>query len=305
MHCAFPLFIQGKLLSVRLSQPNLSLFVGNIHRGLTREQIHEKIGSRTQGKPPPVNSCSRSHFTIFSVSLSFAAGLVKTFVKTSLYEATKNCGFCFLEYDCHSSALDAKRQLNRGNVWGRQLFVDWAQRRKQFNEGDMQESKTLFINYLAKETTEQQITDTLSAHGTIEKVTKIKDYAFVLFTEHQAAIDAMNGADKARLGSELLEISLAMPKAMKHRNRFPSFSYRRSRYNRRNNSYNGYQTSFGSTGKFFMHKQHKNDTNPHNNNNTSSANANDMEASTSGPVNGQTIIPPMMLAQPVPVIVVS
>lgn len=43
--------VPGKLLSVRLSQPNLSLFVGNIHRGLTREQIHEKIGSKTQGKP--------------------------------------------------------------------------------------------------------------------------------------------------------------------------------------------------------------------------------------------------------------
>lgn len=41
--------VPGKLLSVRLSQPNLSLFVGNIHRGLTREQIHEKIGSKTQG----------------------------------------------------------------------------------------------------------------------------------------------------------------------------------------------------------------------------------------------------------------
>lgn len=42
--------VPGKHLSVRLSQPNLSLFVGNIHRGLTREQIHEKISSRTDGK---------------------------------------------------------------------------------------------------------------------------------------------------------------------------------------------------------------------------------------------------------------
>lgn len=42
--------VPGKLLAVRLSQPNLSLFVGNIHRGLTREQIHEKIGGKTQGK---------------------------------------------------------------------------------------------------------------------------------------------------------------------------------------------------------------------------------------------------------------
>lgn len=42
--------LPGKHLAIRLSQPNLSLFVGNIHRGLTREQIHEKISSRTTGK---------------------------------------------------------------------------------------------------------------------------------------------------------------------------------------------------------------------------------------------------------------
>lgn len=42
--------LPGKHLAIRLSQPNLSLFVGNIHRGLTREQIHEKIGNRTSGK---------------------------------------------------------------------------------------------------------------------------------------------------------------------------------------------------------------------------------------------------------------
>lgn len=64
--------VPGKLLAVRLSQPNLSLFVGNIHRGLTREQIHEKISNRTSGKlffftyfssyflPKPTNTFSHS-----------------------------------------------------------------------------------------------------------------------------------------------------------------------------------------------------------------------------------------------------
>lgn len=42
--------VPGKHLAIRLSQPNLSLFVGNIHRGLTREQIHEKISNKTAGE---------------------------------------------------------------------------------------------------------------------------------------------------------------------------------------------------------------------------------------------------------------
>lgn len=176
---------------------------------------------------------------------------MKTFVKTSLYESTKNCGFCFLEYDSHSSALKAKHQLNQGNVWGRQLFVDWAQRRKQINENELQESKTLFVNYLPKDFTDQQITDAFSSFGTIEKVTKIKDYAFVLFTEHETATNAMNNADKTKLGSESVEISMAMPKSARTRNRGPSFAYHHSRPSRRRNSYNQHIPLSGTPNKYF------------------------------------------------------
>lgn len=267
--------VPGKLLAVRLSQPNLSLFVGNIHRGLTREQIHEKISNRTSGKLFfllifPVIFYRQTHSVIQPIAkpkclplfnpFLFFLGLVKTFVKSSLYEDTKNCGFCFLEYDSHSSALKAKRLLNKGNVWGRQLFVDWAQRRKQPEDAELSDSNTLFINYLLKETTDQQITDALSPFGEIEKVTKIKDYAFVSFTEHQAAVDAMNGADKTKLGHEAIEISLAMPKAMKTRTRtrYPSFSFRQpNRPFRRNQSFHQYNQAPGPSNKFYMRKQNR------------------------------------------------
>lgn len=197
---------------------------------------------------------------------------MKTFVKSSLYEDTKNCGFCFLEYECHSAALKAKRLLNQGNVWGRQLFVDWAQRRKQFDESDRQESKTLFINYLPKEITDQQIIDALSSFGNIEKVTKIKDYAFVLFAEHEAAMNALDDADKSKFGNDSVEISLAMPKKMKSRNRVPSFAYRRPRQSRRNDSYNRFKPSFGASNKFYLRKNgdahNANDANNFNNTNS-------------------------------------
>lgn len=183
---------------------------------------------------------------------------MKTFVKSSLYEETKNCGFCFLEYDTHSSALKAKRILNTGNVWGRQLFVDWAQRRQQPDESNLSDSKTLFINYLPKETTDEQITDVLGSFGAVEKVTKIKDYAFVLFADHQEAADAMNGADKTKLGNAAIEISLAMPKSMKTRARRPSISYRQpNRRYRRNQSFNQFKPAFGSSNKFHSHKQNR------------------------------------------------
>lgn len=188
---------------------------------------------------------------------------MKTFVKTSLYEDTKNCGFCFLEYDCHSAALKAKRLLDSGNVWGRQLFVDWAQRRKQPDDSNLTECKTIFINNLPKETTDEQITEALASYGTIEKITRIKDYAFVLFAEHQSAENALS-ADKAKLGDEKIEISMAMPKSMKNRrsrlSMYPSYSQKNHQRNGRNRHSKQFNTSFGSStssGKFYMRKQHK------------------------------------------------
>lgn len=63
--------LPGKLLAIRLSQPNLSLFVGNIHRSLTREQIHEKISNRTDGKRSIFFYSFFRHFSSFSAVFFF------------------------------------------------------------------------------------------------------------------------------------------------------------------------------------------------------------------------------------------
>lgn len=141
------------------------------------------------------------------------------------------------------------------------FFFHTKQRRKQPEDGDLHESKTLFINYLPKEVTDDKIKETLSPFGTVEKVTKIKDYAFVLFTDHGAAAQAVNGADKMQLGHENIEISLAMPKSMKTRQR-PSFNRFRA-YNQRNGRprpSKRFNSSFGSSARFHM-RHHKEATN--------------------------------------------
>lgn len=196
--------VPGKHLAVRLSQPNLSLFVGNIHRGRTRDQVHEKLGRITNG-------------------------LKNTFMKTSFYEETKNCGFCFLEYNSHADAFAAKRILRMQNVWGRQLFVDWAQRRQTLDDESLKESKTVFINNLPKDTAKETLEEMLKTFGTVERFTQIKDYAFALYTEHEEAAAAVNGLDKTKLGSDAIEISLAMPKPTKPK-RFTPFNYHSQRH---------------------------------------------------------------------------
>lgn len=221
--------LPGKYLSIRLSRPNLSLFVGNIHRGLTRDQIHEKMSRQ-------------------------AKGLVRTFVKNSFYEETKNCGFCFLEYENHQAAVNARRLLSNGSVWGRHLFVDWAQRRVRSNN-DTQESKTVFIKFIPKEIAEEGLRELFEIFGSIERVTKIKDYAFILYDDHSSAVDAVDKFDKTAAGVDAVEISLAMPKMTKRTvQSTPGFNIFSKRL-QHGQQYFGDKRQFGSSFKLNINKR--------------------------------------------------
>lgn len=192
--------LPGKMLMVRPSQPNLSLFVGNINRNQTKEQLH----------------------TIFN---RLTKGLIKTVVKGSYYEENKNCGFCFLEYESHVAALAARLTLKRSRVWGRQLFVDWSQRRTENEATSSKENKTLFIDNLPKKTTDDEIKSKLLPFGDINSVTIVKDYAFVEFRKHDSIVALLNGFNaKEAFGTDDTEISFAVKRPQRNRNGFARHS---------------------------------------------------------------------------------
>lgn len=192
--------LPGKMLMVRQSQPNLSLFVGNINRNQTKEQIS----------------------TIFS---RLTKGLIKAVVKSSYYEANKNCGFCFLEYESHATAQSARLVLKHSKVWGRQLFVDWSQRRTEIEATGSQENTTLFINNLPKTVTDDVIRSKLAPFGDIDSVTIVKDYAFVEFQSHDSIVAVLNGFNaKEAFGSNDTELSFALKRPRRNRNSFARHS---------------------------------------------------------------------------------
>lgn len=201
-HLANYEILPGKMLMVRQSQPNLSLFVGNINRNQTKEQVH----------------------TIFN---HLTKGLNKTVVKSSYYESDKNCGFCFLEYESHAAALSARLVLKRSKVWGRQLFVDWSQRRTEVDGStDAQNNTTLFINNLPKKITDDMIKTKLMPFGEIDSVTVVKDYAFVEFKSHDSIVAVLNGfnANEA-FESDGTEMSFALKRnPQRNRNTFARHS---------------------------------------------------------------------------------
>ena len=93
----------GKALKVNVSVPNTRLFVGNIPKSKSRDDIANEFDK-------------------------LSAGLVEVIIYSSPDDKKKNRGFCFLEYESHKAASLAKRRLGTGRikVWSCDIIVDWA-----------------------------------------------------------------------------------------------------------------------------------------------------------------------------------
>ncbi|ENN72368.1 hypothetical protein YQE_11003, partial [Dendroctonus ponderosae] len=178
----------GKTLKINISVPNLRLFVGNIPKSKGKEEILEEFGKLT-------------------------AGLIEVIIYSSPDDKKKNRGFCFLEYESHKAASLAKRRLGTGRikVWGCDIIVDWADPQEEPDEQTMSKVKVLYVRNLTQDITEEKLKDSFEAFGKVERVKKIKDYAFIHFEDRDNAIKAMDELDGREMGGSNIEVSLAKP----------------------------------------------------------------------------------------------
>ncbi|KAK6169684.1 hypothetical protein SNE40_020680 [Patella caerulea] len=180
---------KGKTLKVNVSIANLRLFVGNIPKNKTREEIKEEFTKRTDGLQDVIVYGSADNPKL------------------------KNRGFAFLEYDSHKAASTAKRKIGSGRVkvWGCDIIVDWADPQEEPDDETMDKVKVLYLRNLTSEVTEEALKEKFEAYGKVERVKKIKDYAFVHFEERDFAVKAMEELKGTKIGNLEVEISLAKP----------------------------------------------------------------------------------------------
>ncbi|XP_034017339.1 heterogeneous nuclear ribonucleoprotein R-like isoform X1 [Thalassophryne amazonica] len=186
----------GKYLGVCISVANNRLFVGSIPKNKTRESILEDFGKVTEG-------------------------LQEVILYHQPDDKKKNRGFCFLEYEDHKSAAQARRRLMSGKVkvWGNPVTVEWADPVAEPDPEVMAKVKVLFVRKLATAVTEELLEKTFSQFGKLERVKKLKDYAFVHFEDRDAAVKAMEEMNGKELGGEEIEIVLAKPPDKKRKER--------------------------------------------------------------------------------------
>ncbi|XP_036300233.1 heterogeneous nuclear ribonucleoprotein R isoform X6 [Pipistrellus kuhlii] len=186
----------GKHLGVCISVANNRLFVGSIPKNKTKENILEEFSKVTEG-------------------------LVDVILYHQPDDKKKNRGFCFLEYEDHKSAAQARRRLMSGKVkvWGNVVTVEWADPVEEPDPEVMAKVKVLFVRNLATTVTEEILEKSFSEFGKLERVKKLKDYAFVHFEDRGAAVKAMDEMNGKEIEGEEIEIVLAKPPDKKRKER--------------------------------------------------------------------------------------
>ncbi|XP_070199264.1 probable RNA-binding protein 46 isoform X3 [Littorina saxatilis] len=182
---------KGRLLGVCSSVDNCRLFVGGIPKNKNREDILTEMSKVTEG-------------------------VVDVIVYPSAVDKTKNRGFAFVEYESHRAAAMSRRKLIPGRIqlWGHQIAVDWAEPEQDVDEDTMLTVKILYVRNLMLQTTEETLREVFSraAGGReIDRVKKIRDYAFVHFRAREDAIKAMNVTNGTTIEGSQVEVVLAKP----------------------------------------------------------------------------------------------
>uniref|UniRef100_A0A3P9K6T8 RNA-binding protein 47 n=1 Tax=Oryzias latipes TaxID=8090 RepID=A0A3P9K6T8_ORYLA len=180
----------GRLLGVCSSVDNCRLFIGGIPKTKKREEILEEVSKVTEG-------------------------VLDVIVYASAADKMKNRGFAFVEYESHRAAAMARRKLMPGRIqlWGHQIAVDWAEPEIDVDEDVMETVKILYVRNLMMETNEETIRQIFSQWnpGCVERVKKIRDYAFVHFTSRDDAVLAMDNLNGTEIEGSCIEVTLAKP----------------------------------------------------------------------------------------------
>ncbi|XP_071796432.1 probable RNA-binding protein 46 isoform X2 [Asterias amurensis] len=191
---------KGRYLGVCPSVDNCRLFVGGIPKNKKRNEILEEMSKVTEQ-------------------------VTDVIVYPSATDKSKNRGFAFVEFENHRAAAMARRKLIPGRIqlWGHQIMVDWAEPERDVDEDIMKTVKILYVRNLMLHTTEETIQAAFNKlkEGSVERVKKLRDFAFVHLMSREDAYVALKEMDGATIDGSVIEVVFAKPVDKNNLMRFP------------------------------------------------------------------------------------
>ncbi|CAJ1048276.1 probable RNA-binding protein 46 [Xyrichtys novacula] len=184
----------GKFIGVCVSLDNCRLFISSIPKDKGKAEIMEEMKKVSDG-------------------------VVDVILYPSSTDKSKNRGFAFVEYDSHKAAAIARRKLIPGalQLWGHNIQVDWAEPEKEVDEEVMQRVRVLYVRNLMLSTSEETLHQEFSRFnpGSVERVKKLTDYAFIHYRCRDDALAAMSLMNGAFIDGACVEVSLAKPASIR------------------------------------------------------------------------------------------
>ncbi|CAO2177591.1 unnamed protein product [Urochloa humidicola] len=191
---------KGRTLRCSLSQAKHRLFVGNVPKGLSEEELRNII----KGKGP---------------------GVVNIEMFKDQHDPNRNRGFLFVEYYNHACADYARLNLSSPDfkVDGSQLTVSWAEPKGSTDASSAaSQVKTIYVKNLPENVSKEKIKELFDKHGEVTKIVlppakagHKRDFGFVHFAERSSALKAVKGSEKYEIDGQVLEVSMAKPLADK------------------------------------------------------------------------------------------
>ncbi|KAL3884588.1 hypothetical protein ACJMK2_024720 [Sinanodonta woodiana] len=179
----------GKTLKANISTSKTRLYVGNIPKGKSGEELKEEFEKITPGIKDVIVYCTPE------------------MQENNL----KNKGYCFVEYEDHKQASTAKKKLESGrsSLCGYDIVVDWAEPQDEPDDEFMSKVKVVHVKNLSTNTTSEDLKKKFEGFGKIEKVQVVKDFGFVHFERREDALKAIEEMNGKTFGKYTIECGLS------------------------------------------------------------------------------------------------
>ena len=166
--------LNNRNIKVTKSNENATIFIGNIRKSWTKEELETKI--------------RRIFHNINKIEFFTDPG-----------NPTKNRGFCFGIFNTRNEAIKALNYVNKKggiNIDGISITCDWAD---VVDEDDNSKSNQIFISNIKKEVSEYDLKKYFEKFEKVISVimsknhlnSKRKDLAFITFESHESAVSAI------------------------------------------------------------------------------------------------------------------
>ncbi|KAJ3692664.1 hypothetical protein LUZ60_011759 [Juncus effusus] len=185
---------KGRTLRCSVSQVKHRLFVGNVPKGLSEEELR-KIFEET------------------------GPGVQNVEYFKDQQDPTRNRGFLFVEYYNHACAEFSRQKLTNSSftVEGSHLTISWADPKSSLDSAASQ-VKTLYIKNLPENVDKDKLKDLFEKNGEVTKVVlppgkpgQKRDFGFVHFAERSSALKAVKESERYEIDGQVLEVSMAKP----------------------------------------------------------------------------------------------